>query len=58
MADIKPEAVGFTARNGKGGGTLVVEVAEPFFLHFNADVRFHPFVTPDDPGEDLGRKYS
>ena len=70
LGDIKPEAAYFTARDGKRGGTIVIDVAdasnipaiaEPFFLHFNASVSFHPCMTPDDlaePGmEKLGKKY-
>jgi hypothetical protein len=36
-------------------------IAEPFFLHFNASVCFHPCMTPEDLAkaglEELGRKY-
>ena len=56
---LKPEAAYFTARNGKRGGTLVVNVnspsdipglAEPWFLTFNASVQFHIAMTPEDLG--------
>ena len=70
LGDIKPEAAYFMARNGKRGGILVVEVAdpskipaiaEPLFLYFNASVEFHPFMTPEDLAkaglEELGKKY-
>ncbi len=70
LGDIKPEAAYFTARDGKRGGTLVVDVAdaskipsigEPLFLHFNARVELHPCMTPEDLGkaglEELGKKY-
>jgi hypothetical protein len=70
LADLKPEAAYFTARDGKRGGTIVIDVAdasnipaiaEPFFLHFNASVSFHPCMTPDDLAkaglEELGKKY-
>jgi len=70
LGDIKPEAAYFTARDGKRGGTIVIDVAdasnipaiaEPFFLHFNASVSFHPCMTPDDLAESgmekLGKKY-
>jgi hypothetical protein len=70
LAELKPEAAYFTARDGKRGGTLVVDVAdvskipaiaEPFFLTFNASVSFHPCMTPEDLGkaglEDIGKKY-
>ena len=68
--DIKPEAIYFTERNGKRGGTLILDVAdsskfpsvaEPFFLTFNADVQFHIVFGPEDMAqaglEELGRKY-
>jgi hypothetical protein len=70
LGDLKPEAAYFTARDGKRGGTMVIDVAdasnipaiaEPFFLHFNASVSFHPCMTPDDLAkaglEKLGKKY-
>ncbi|MBM3359764.1 MAG: panthothenate synthetase [Betaproteobacteria bacterium] len=70
LADLKPEAAYFAARDGKRGGTLVLDVAnpsklpavaEPFFLQFNASVAFHPCMTPEDLGnadlEALGSKY-
>ena len=68
--DIKPEAIYFTERNGKRGGTLIVDVAdsskfpsvaEPFFLTFNADVQFHIVFGPEDLAkaglEELAKKY-
>ena len=70
LEDLKPEAAYFAARDGKRGGILVIDVAEasripaiaePFFLHFNANVSFHPCMTPADLGkaglEELGKKY-
>lgn len=54
---LKPEAVYFTERDGKRGCIMVVEMAdpskipalaEPWFLTFNADVKFHVAMTPDD----------
>jgi len=70
LGDLKPEAAYFTARDGKRGGTIVIDmadasdipaIAEPFFLHFNASVSFHPCMTPDDLAkaglEKLGKKY-
>jgi hypothetical protein len=56
---IKPEAAYFTELDGKRGGTLVVNVnspsevpalAEPFFLTFNAEIRFRIAMTPEDLG--------
>ena len=70
LEDIKPEAAYFFANNGQRGGILIVDVAEPsripffaepFFLTFNANVEFHPIMSPEDLGkaglEELGRKY-
>ena len=70
LGHLKPEAAYFAARDGKRGGTLVLDiaeasglpaVAEPFFLRFNASVSFHPCMTPEDLGkaglEALGNKY-
>ncbi len=70
LRDLKPEAAYFSSRDGKRGGTIVVDVAdasnipaiaEPFFLHFNASVSFHPCMTPEDLAnaglEELGKKY-
>jgi hypothetical protein len=57
MAEIKPEAAYFTTEHGKRGGTFIVNiddasqmpsVAEPFFLAFNAEVKFLPVMTPED----------
>ena len=70
MDDLKPEAVYFTERDGKRGGVMIIDVAspsdvpriaEPFFLTYNAEVRFHVCMTPDDLAkaglEDLGEKW-
>jgi len=67
---IKPEAAYFCARNGKRGGTLVVNLnspseipalAEPWFLTFHASVQFHPAMTPEDLGranlEAIGKQW-
>jgi hypothetical protein len=54
---LKPEAVYFTERDGKRGCIMIVEMAdpskipalaEPWFLAFNADVKFRIAMTPDD----------
>jgi hypothetical protein len=71
LEDIKPEAVYFSERNGRRGGILIVDVAdpsrvpaiaEPFFLTFNASVEFHVVMGPDDLRraglEELGKKYA
>jgi len=70
LGDLKPEAVYFTAREGKRGGIMVLElpdasripaIAEPFFLHFQATVALHPCMTPEDLGKaglaELGKKW-
>ena len=70
LGNLKPEAAYFVARDGKRGGTMVIDVAdstkiptiaEPLFLHFNASVSFHPCMTPEDLAtaglEELGTKY-
>jgi hypothetical protein len=54
---VKPQATYFNAAQGKRGGILVVTVnepsdiprlAEPFFLTFDAEVDFEPFMTAED----------
>jgi hypothetical protein len=67
----RPEAVYFTEYNGQRGALIVVDVtepakvpqlAEPWFLTFNAQVKFGIAMTPDDlrrGGLDtLGKKWS
>jgi hypothetical protein len=71
LEDIKPEAVYFSERGGKRGGTMIVDVAdpskvpaiaEPFFLTFNASVEFHVVMVPEELGraglDELGKKYA
>jgi hypothetical protein len=66
----KPEAVYFTEQDGHRGAVLVVNVdspsqvpalAEPWFLHFNADCKFRIAMTPDDLQRaglhELGKKW-
>jgi hypothetical protein len=57
LEDTKPEAVYFTATNGKRGGFIVVNmneasemprIAEPWFMLFDAEVEFLPTMTPAD----------
>ena len=57
LEDINPEAIYFTERNGKRGGTIIVDVAEPsklpsiaepFFLSFNADLHWRMVFEPED----------
>lgn len=71
LEDIKPEAVYFTEQNGCRGAILIVDVerdsqipalAEPWFLHFNAECKFRIAMTPEDLQqaglEALGKKWS
>ena len=71
LDDLKPEAAYFTEFNGKRTGMFIVNladpskipaIAEPFFLTFNADVEFHPTMTPEDLAkaglEALGKKWA
>ena len=60
LEDLKPEAAYFAERDGKRGGTLVIDVAdaskipavaEPFFLHFNASVSLHPCMNARGSGQ-------
>jgi hypothetical protein len=70
LEDTKPEAVYFTAKDGKRGGFLVVNMndvsemprlAEPWFMLFDAAVQFLPAMTPADLQkadlESLGKKW-
>ena len=70
IEEIKPEAVYFAARNGKRGGTMIVDlpdpswipkIAEHLFLAFESTVHFHPCMTPEDLQkanlDELGKKY-
>ena len=54
---LKPEAAYFSELNGKRTAFLVVNLskpsqipslAEPWFLTFEAEVQFHPAMTPSD----------
>lgn len=71
LAELKPEAVYFTEFDGRRSAVMIVDVAdaskipmfaEPWFLVFNADVEFHPVMSPDDlkrAGLDvMGKKWS
>ena len=66
----KPEAVYFTECDGHRGAIMIVEVddpsrvpslAEPWFLLFEADVKFQIVLTPEDLGraglDALGKKW-
>ncbi len=71
LQDARPEAVYFTEIDGQRCALLIVNVddpskipayAEPWFLTFEADVKFRPVMTPDDLGRAdlvaLGKKWS
>ena len=71
MGDIKPEAIYFSEREGRRGGIMIVDVAdpsrvpaiaEPLFLSFNAAVKFHVVMGPEELAkaglEELGKKYA
>jgi len=68
---VKPEAVYFTDDQGHRSAVVIVDVAdasripayaEPWLLTFNADIEFHPVMTPDDLAkaglDTLGKKWS
>ena len=70
MADIKPEATYFCEHNGKRGSFIVVDVsdpsqlpsvAEPLLLSFNASLKAHVVMAPEDVAksglEEVGKKY-
>jgi hypothetical protein len=57
MQEMQPEAVYFTAQDGKRTGFIVFDlkepsdipaIAEPFFMSVNASVDMSPVMTPDD----------
>jgi hypothetical protein len=57
LADLKPEAVYFTDDNGQRTALLFLEmqdasqipaIAEPWLLAFNARIKIHPVMVPDD----------
>ena len=70
LEETKTEATYFTEYNGLRGAIMIIDVedpskvpafAEPWFLQFNADVRFHVVMTPDELGaglDALGKKWS
>jgi hypothetical protein len=70
LAQLKPEATYFLEEDGHRTAILILEmkdasqipsIAEPFFLSMNAEVRFHPVMTPEDLGraglDELGKKW-
>jgi hypothetical protein len=70
LEEIKPEAVYFTEQDGLRGAILIVDLddpakvpalAEPWFLAFDAKVKFQIAMTPADLQraglEELGKKW-
>jgi hypothetical protein len=70
MGEVKPEAAYFSLNNGKRSAFLVINVnnasdyikyAEPFFLQFNADIKYDIVITPEEIKsaglEEIGKKY-
>ena len=70
LEQIKPETVYFTEQDGRRGAILLVNLdtpsqvpalAEPWFLTFNADVKFRIVMSPEDLKmaglEELGKKW-
>jgi hypothetical protein len=68
---IKPEAVYFTEQDGRRGCILIVDVAEPskipalaepWFLHFDAEVKFRIVMSAEDLKrsgiDELGAKWA
>jgi hypothetical protein len=71
LEDAKPEAVYFTEIDGQRCAILIVDVedaskiptyAEPWFLTFEADIKFRAVMTADDLARaglgDLGKKWA
>ena len=69
LDEIKPAAAYFSEQEGMRGALLLVDVpdparipglAEPFFVRFDASVKFRICMTPDDLArsglEEIGRK--
>jgi hypothetical protein len=71
LAEVKPEAAYFTAIHGSRTALLVInldqpsqlpQMAEPWFLQFNANVEFVPVMLGEDLGKadlgSIGKKWS
>ncbi len=70
LDDAKPEAAYFGEQDGKRGGIVIVNLnspsdvprlAEPWFLNFNAEVKFRVVMLPEDLAQAdlnaLGKKW-
>ena len=71
LEELKPEAAYFSLEDGKRSATIVINInkpgdyvkyAEPFFLQFNADIKYDILMTPDELKaaglEEIGKKYA
>ncbi len=71
MGELKPEAAYFSLNEGKRNIFMIVNVnssgdyvkyAEPFFLQFNADIKYDIVITPEEIQksglEEIGKKYA
>jgi len=71
LDETRPEAAYFTNENGRRSAILIVNLdesakvpslAEPWFLAFDADVRFHIVMSPEDLGraglDAIGKKWA
>jgi hypothetical protein len=68
---LKPEAIYFSEHEGKRGAVAIINmadpsqipaIAEPWFLTFNADVKFRIAMTPEDLKksglDEVGKKWA
>jgi hypothetical protein len=64
LSKLKPEAAYFTPMEGKRGGMIffdladpsqIAEIVEPFFHHFNAETELVPVMNGDDLRKGLGK---
>ena len=71
LEETRPQTVHFTEFGGRRAAVMLIELddaskipvyAEPWFLTFDAEVEFHPTMTPDDLKraglEALGKKWA
>ena len=71
MSDLKPEAAYFTLEDGERSVLLIVNInkpgeyvkyAEPFFLEFNASIKYEIAMSPEELKgagvEAIGKKYT
>jgi len=71
MEDLKPESVYFTLTDGERSALMVINInkpsdyvkyAEPFFLQFNARIKYDIVMSPEELKtsgiEEIGKKYA